>query len=70
MKDLQATGEALKREHPALQNNTLLHFFYFSVCVLFAHLDPDPVQPIKFNADPCESGSGSKILIVSIEDGF
>jgi hypothetical protein len=34
-------GEALKREHPALQNIKFLNFF-LPLWVIFALIDPDP----------------------------
>jgi hypothetical protein len=47
-----ATGSApaLKRDNPAFQNNTFPLFFLIFERVIFAHLDPDPV-------DHNESGS-------------
>jgi hypothetical protein len=54
-KDVQATREVLKREHPALQKMKCINFFLF-LWVIFALLDSDPV---------CESGSGSRDLIES-----
>jgi hypothetical protein len=46
---------AFKREHIALQKNTFLHFLF--VCVIFAHMNPNPDPVTKIKADPCESGS-------------
>jgi hypothetical protein len=41
-----ATGSApaLKRDNPAFQNNTFPPFFLIFERVIFAHLDPDPVD--------------------------
>jgi hypothetical protein len=50
-KDAQATGEALQREHPALQKMKILSFFLF-FWIIFAFLDPDPDPQFVF-------GSGS-----------
>jgi hypothetical protein len=55
---LQEKPSALKREHPAFQNMTILYFFLF-LCVIFALLDPDPDPATQINADPCGSGYGS-----------
>jgi hypothetical protein len=51
LKDAQATGEALKRENPALQNMKILAFFLF-LRVIFSLLDPDPAPETQKNADP------------------
>ncbi len=40
---LQERPSALNREHQALQNMKIRNFFFFS-CVIFALLDPDPVD--------------------------
>jgi hypothetical protein len=56
MMDIQASGEALKRENPVLQNMKFLPFFERG---LFALLNPDPD-----NQNQC--GSGSTTLETSI----
>ncbi len=45
-KVIQATGAApaLKRDNSAFQNNTFPPFFLIFERVIFAHLDPDPVD--------------------------
>jgi hypothetical protein len=57
----QEKPSALKREHPALQNMTFLYIYLF-LWVILALLDPDPDTATQMNADPCRSGSESKIL--------
>jgi hypothetical protein len=54
MPKLQEKPSALKREHPVLKNMKILDFFLF-LWVIFALLDPDPIQQLKLmriHADP------------------
>jgi hypothetical protein len=48
---LQEKPLALKREHPALQNMKILYFF-LSLWVIFALLDPDPATQMNKDSDP------------------
>jgi hypothetical protein len=53
MPKLQEKLSALKREQPVLKNMKILAFFLF-MWVIFALLDPDPVQQFE-----CGSGSSN-----------
>jgi hypothetical protein len=64
MHKLPEKHSALRKEHPALQNMTILYFFLFpnfflNLWVIFALLDLDPDPATQINADP----SGSTTLV-------
>ncbi len=66
-KDVQAIcwkTLAFKKEHPALQNNTFFHFFFFCVS-FFPNWIRIRSQPTKVNADPDPPHWSHHILIVS-----
>jgi hypothetical protein len=72
MKDVQATGEALRPQkrtsNTSKQNLHFLIFFSLILLVIFLHLDLD-VDPglgsntTKINADPCLSGTTTLLVI-------
>jgi hypothetical protein len=49
---VQEKPSALKREHPALQNNLKILYFFLYLWVIFALLDPDTDPATQINADP------------------